>query len=251
MIQVQSVIERINSALDAEGSDRYLFEQDLKPAINYSVEFLSAVVNKAFDEKKLSGENFRELIFVRIFQASQFSRIAFNQPNFTDKVWTVMRVNPLATVYPSTAPALLSNPEDSAFMDGLSYVDSEQSARRLTLEEWDENKKNVFEAGNNILTGSLVSYAYLTDANYGSTSYSTPGSEIEVRPSAAGQFVGVTYLKYPSPITQQTDSIEFPDTMINLIVQKALNFIAFKQGDQTNLYNVTTKDIADLVQLMM
>ncbi len=62
MIAVQTVVDRMIFGLDAEGSDRYTFENDFKPAINSSVEWLQAVFNQAFADKKLTEENLRDLV---------------------------------------------------------------------------------------------------------------------------------------------------------------------------------------------
>ena len=108
MISVQTVIERIASVLDAEDSDRYTFERDFKPAINSSVEWLQAVFNKAFAEKKLSEEDLKELIKVVVFQTSQFSRINLDQIN--DSIWSLMRINPEPVLKPEN-PSIILLPE--------------------------------------------------------------------------------------------------------------------------------------------
>ena len=74
--------------------------------------------------------------------------------------------------------------------------------------------------------------------------------EIEIRPYLDNQLVAVTYLVTPKQITADTDTISFPQTMKNLLIDKALNFIYLKQGDGTNLYSITEREISTLVQLM-
>jgi len=250
MISVQTVIQRIESVLDAEGSDRYTFEEDYKPAINSSVEWLQAVFNKAFADKKLTEENLKELIRVKVFQTNQFSRINISQ--LPDSVWSLMRINPEPELYPSN-PAIQTptNVAQSILRNDLTYIRSKYSAKRLSLEQWEENYDNIFEAGNISLGDTFKSYAYLNFADYGSTSYNANGPEIEIRPYVVVGFIGVTYLKYPTPIQNDTDNIEFPESLINLVYQKAANFISYKQGDQTNLYSITDKDVRDLVGLMI
>ena len=109
----------------------------------------------------------------------------------------------------------------------------------------------MFSAGNETVLNELKSYAYLGHGNYGSSSYDAGGEEIQIRPDVSAQFVAVTLLKTPDKINIIGDSIEFPETLINLVFQKALNFIAYKQGDQTNLYAVTAQDVSTLVKLMV
>ena len=242
----------MQAVLDAENSDRYTFDQDFRPAINSSVEWLQAVFNKAFAEKKLTEENLRDLIKRVVYQTSSFSRINFDETALGFKIWSLMSVNPEPTVHP--APAVVtptSSPEQSIYRSDLSYIRSKYGAKRLTLEEWEENSENVFEAGNNRLTNSFKSYAFLGWVSYDSSSYNAGGPETEIRPEVVNDFVGVTFLKYPTPISLITDFIEFPDTLLDLIYTKALNFISFKQGDQTNLYSVTNQDIFLLVQSMI
>lgn len=250
MISVQTVIERIESVLDAEGSDRYTFTEDYGPAINSAVEWIQAVFNKAFADKKLTEEDLKELVKTTIFQTNQFSRIYLDQMN--DDIWSLLRINPEPTVHPSDATITAqNNPEDSLWRQDLSYIKSKYSAKRLTLEQWEENVDNIFEAGNERMLNSFKSYAYLNFSNYASSGYNVVGPEVEIRPEIPNEFVGVTYLKYPTPVTSENDSLELPKSLTNLVCLKAENFISFKQGDNTNLYMVTTKDVADLVQLMI
>ena len=54
MIAVATLDELIRSRLDAIGSDRYLFDQDIKPAINSAIDISVAMFNAAFASNKLS-----------------------------------------------------------------------------------------------------------------------------------------------------------------------------------------------------
>jgi len=240
----------VNATLDSEGSERYTFDRDFKQAISSAVEWLVAVFNRALGENKLSEENLEDLIVSKIFQASQFSRIFIDPAQTGNEKWSILRISPLPTVYPVATPSTLPNPEDSVFMPGLSLIDSDFDAKRLSLEKWNENKKNIFEAGNELVTNQLKSYAYLNQSDYSSTGYNVAGPEIQIRPSVAGEFVGITYIKYPTEIVADTDFIQFPKSLTTLIVQKTLNFISIKQGDGTSLFQVTQQDVATLVQLM-
>lgn len=250
MITVQTIVDRCLFALDAEGSDRYLFEQDFKPAINSSIEWLVAVFNKVFADKKLSEENLRELIRTKIFLASGFSRVNLEKDAVGDSIWSIMRVVPNPEVSPEYSPEVNGCDKKSKLLEDLLYVKGNHSAKRLTLEEWEENNKNIFEAGNEIsIDESLLTYAYLNIGDYSSTKYSN-GKEIEIRPDVSKKLIGITYLKYPNIVSDISDNLPFPESMTDIIYQKALNFISYKQGDQTNLYNVTSRDVQILTQLM-
>lgn len=249
MIPVQTIVDRVTSILDAEGSDRYLFDQDFKPAINLTKDWVVAVFNKAFADKKLSEENLKELVQTKIWTTSTFSRVKIDPAIIN--VWTILGIKPKPTVYPATSiPTVGANPDTSTLEPGVSYISSDFSARRLTIEEWNENSKNIFEAGNNVPTVSFTEYAYLNQGDYSSSAYTTAG-EIEIRPSVPTEFVGITYLRYPTDVSVIGDNIEFPETLIDLIVNKVLNYISFKQGDQTNLFSVSGQEVVTLVKLMM
>lgn len=250
-ILVQEVVNRCLSALDAEGTERYLFDQDFKPGINYAEEWLTAAFNSGFASNKLTGESLRELVKISVWQANSFSRIAFDPAVMNHKLWTVLAIYPNPVVFPFQQPIPHPNKSVSRFMPTLSYVSGRASTNRLTLEEWNENQDNVFMPGNNKLTGDLADYAYLDFGDYSSTNYNNPGKyEIEIRPSVANKYVAMGYLKRPDPISLITDSIQFPDSLTALITDKVLSWCATKQGDQTTLYSVTERDVQMLMNLL-
>lgn len=250
MIAVTTLIERMESLLDAEGSDRYLFDNDYRPAINSSIDWLVAVFDAAFSDNKLPEENLRELSKTKIFQTNAFSRVSLNPVTISDKIWTILNVIPEPEVFPiGSTVNTVSSPEISMYRPDLTFLKSDYSAKRLSSEEWHINKKNIFVQGNNRVTKSFKDYAYLNDINNTSTSYSN-GTEIEIRPDIPNSFVAINYIKIPTPVNLITDNVELPLTLTNLVVSKALNFIAYKQGDGTNLYSVTDKDTSLLVKIM-
>lgn len=250
-ILVQEINDRMLSALDAEGSDRYLFDNDIKPAVNYSIEFIVSIFNKGFAENKLSGESLRELVKIGVWQANNFSRIAFDSGVMGHKLWTILAVYPEIVTQPFFNPSPNPNPALSSFMPGLSYVSGKACTNRMNFEEWNDNQENVFMPGNNILTGALVDYAYLDFADYSSSGYTNPGGqEITIRPTVANKLIALGYLKRPTSVALISDSIQFPDSLINIIMDKALQFIATKQGDNTTLYGVTAKDVQQIAGLL-
>lgn len=251
MISVQAVSDRMISVLDAEGSDRYLFDQDLKPAINSSIDWLVAVFNSAFAEKKFPEESLRDLIRTSVWQASSYSRIHINSDSLGYEVWTILGIFPEPKIAPHRDAIPLSSLEKSEHVSDLSYISSDFSAERLTIEEWNVNKKNIFSPGNIAITNGFKRYAYLGLGGYNSDSYNSGGEELEIRPSVASQFIAMTTLKVPEKITSISDEIEFPSSVFDVLYQKALNFIAYKQGDKTNLYSVTAQDVATLIKLMI
>lgn len=252
MIPVQNVVDLMRFELDSEGSDRYLFDQDFKPAINSAIDWLVFVFNRAFENNKFSGESLTDLIRTRIWVANNFSRINFNPAVVGDNFWSYLGIHPEPEVYPAgSIPPALPNDYTSLFIPNVSFVGSKYTAKLLTLEKWNENQDNVFAPGNGtLLQDGLKTYAYNTTVDYSSAAPYTTAGEIEIRPAVPGQFVGITYLKTPTKVNLISDNIEFPDSMSTLIVRKSLNFISTKQGDQTTLYAVTERDVMSLIKLI-
>jgi hypothetical protein len=247
-IAVQTIIDRLQSALDADGQgDYYLFDQDYKPAINYAIDYMVGVINTRLEGEKGSLESLRELIKTRVYQSSNYSRVSFDS---SDDVWSVLAVYINPTVARDNGVALpnpATTPAASYLIDGASHLSAEDSAKRLTLEEWNETKGNPFVSGNNIITTSpFKQYAYLSFNDYSSTYQYDSVSEIEVRPTINGELVSISFLRYPTLVSLVTDNVEFPQSMTNLITTLALRWIAYKQGDNTNIYSVSDRDIQTL-----
>lgn len=248
-ILVQNVVTQCASALDAEGSDRYLFDLDYRPAIQYSMRWMVVALNNVFSQTKGPAESLRELINTRVYQANNYSRVAFNPADLSgEKLWTLLSIHPEATtIEPRTIDPTITGATSKVRLD-LTFRGSEYSAERLTFEQFNQNQKNIFLPGNTIISGELKRYSYLDFSSYVSNNYNPPGTyEVEIRPTVSRSIIGIRYLKYPDMPQLITDSIQFPDSVTDMIVEKALQWISWKQGDQTTLYSVTERDIQVLI----
>lgn len=250
-ISTQDVRDQMLFALDAEGSDYYDDARDIIPAINASIKWLTNVVNIALGKNKSAEEVFRDISIVKVFQTSEDSRISLDV--FPHPVWTILAVYPLpetksTTVTAGSPPATVKN---SIHRPDLYHVTAEFSCKRLTSEEWIDNKTNPFEAGytgTSQLCPDLLDYAYLSPKNYDPVNPANNITrEIEVRPIINQGLVTIEYVKQPTVIAVLGDDIDFPATTFQMIFDKALQYIAYKQGDQTNLYSVTSQDINTLI----
>lgn len=248
MIPVSRVVTRINAALDAEDSDRYIFEKDHRPAINDAVSWLTVLFSSALEAKKISAENLRELIRIRVWQPNIHGRIRMDPVVMGHEAFFIVGVYPKAEVTPDAS----WNPQPdnkSVLRKDLTFVTSDHSAANQSFEQWMQNKKNIFKKGNEVLSGELETYSYLSFGDYQSENY-FQGKELEIRPNPWKDFVGISYIKRPDEIQNESDQIEMPQAVENLLYQRALNFISFKQGDQTNLYSVTQQDVTTLAGLL-
>jgi len=249
-IQVQEIVDRCNMMLDAENSDRYLYEQDYRPAINSAIQYVVSAFNSAFEQNKLSPESLKELVRTRVWQASTYSRVAFDATIVGDNLWSVLAVYPKCTTIP-TSPTIAAAADESVYRSDVSFRDSNYSCHRMTSEGWTQRNLNPFVPGSSLITcDDLVTYAYLDPCDYtGGYTLTNNEFEFEISPSVAGELVAIRYLKLPVETTAIGDTIEFPQSLTNMIVDKTLYYISVKQGE-IPLYTATERELNNLINLM-
>jgi hypothetical protein len=237
-ILVSAIVESIKSNLDAEGSERYLFNEDFKPAIHYAIKTITSELDLLFAQKKFAPEALVELTRTRVWQTDNYSRFTINPADLSgEDFWTLITVHPKATCAPNQSILVLPNDESKVRTD-LMYVSSEESAARMTYEQSAINRKNPFSPGNDLVSNKLKTYAVLDASNYNTTNstYQTPGTyAYEIKPSVPKELIGVRYLIKPTLPTLISDSIQFREQAFTLIVALSESFISVKQGDGTTL----------------
>ena len=252
MIQAEDLRKQLAFALDAEGSDYYTPEQDYIPAINASVRWLTNVINAALGSDKIGEEFFRDLTYSGVFRTDDCSRVSLNV--FPSEVWSILSIyiNPETRTIDGEQAPVIDSEQRSYFMNNLLHKSSFLSCKRLSVEEWATSRSNPFEGGydGDQLCDELKQYAYLNPVNYENTNEGTNSKEVEIRPSIINDNVTIFWVKKPSPIVELTDNIEFPDSVFQLLFNKSLNYIAYKQGDNTSIYSVTAQDISLLLSVI-
>ena len=216
------------------------------------MKWLTAVINAAFGQEKFSEEFFRELTYSGVFQTSNNSRVSLNV--IPSEVWTILAVypNPSVEVNLSLPVPATPNSNQSYYLSNLIHVASDYSCKRLNLEEWAVNRDSPFEAGfeADYVCDDLKRYAYLAPINYNGSSIGSVSQELEVRPKLVNKKVTIFWVKKPSVITTINDVIEFPNSVFQLLFNKALFYISFKQGDQTTVNSISSADIQQLLQIL-
>lgn len=252
MFTAQELRDQIRFALDAENSDHYRDDLDIIPSINAAIKWLTSVVNTAYGQDKIGEEFFRELSSSGVFRTSDTSRVSLTV--FPTEVWSILAVYPKPVTRQITGVPVPATPDNtrSYYLPNKLHISSELSCKRLNLEQWSVNYDNPFEAGyqGDQICESLKLYAYLTPINYQgfSTSYLT--QELEIRPSSPNEEVTIFWAKKPTKIVTLADEINFPHSVFQLLFDKALNYIAYKQGDQTSIYSVSAQDIQQLISVL-
>lgn len=252
MISVQELRDSMLHALDAENSDHYRDDLDIIPAINVAVKWLTSVVNAAIGQNKIGEEFFREISYAGVFMSNNNSRVSLNV--FPSEVWSILAiyVDPETEIDLSIPAPTTNDPKQSYYMSNLIHVSSDLSCKRLTLEQWATNLENPFEHGYGgpEICDSLKWYAYLNPINYSISGAATKLQHVEIRPKSPNRLVTVFWAKKPTVVTTLSDDIDFPSSVYDLLFNKALNYVSYKQGDQTNLYGVTNTDIQTLINVL-
>lgn len=254
-ILVSDIVSRIQAnGLDAQpDTGYYSVPTEIIPAIDSAQKWLVSAVDKLRSNNKDTDEVIKELASSRVFTTSVLSRIVFD-----DSIWTIDAVQPLpATASNGTTPPTPPTDQYASYENtDLMFVSSWYSASRKTIEEAGENRNNPFAGGfqppnipaNTLVEGSSLNVDFMYVAPYAYTNPSTStGFYIEIQPYIPRKKCAIFCILKPIAITQTNQSLQFPTSMFNLVYEKALQFLSYSQGDQTNIWEVTDNDIQTLL----
>jgi hypothetical protein len=248
-IAVQRVVSQLESVLDAEDSDRYLFQQDYLPAIVYGINQMTGFLVNLFADKQLSPLALMELVKTRVVQTDAYSRFTLNLTALNEEYWMLITVHPKAVCKPQ-GPINVVADDVSLVRTDLLYLRSDYSASRLSLEQTALNRDSPYTPGNPWVSNKLITYGVADASSYTSANYNPPGTyAFEIMPGVPKELVGVRYLKRPVLPTSIHDSIEFRESAFNLIVDLAASHISWKQGDGTSLYQLSERDTAKVLSI--
>jgi len=121
-------------------------------------------------------------------------------------------------------------------------------AKRLTLEEWEEKSEDPFSPG----TSQSIPSMFLRPAYLGPGRYFDADHDfIFIRPaSLVTDNVGIWYLQNPTVVTSTASEIEFPQSLFQLLVDKALGYISLQHGNDSKYGQNVEKDLLQLIQIM-
>lgn len=260
MINVQDIVSTLESRLDAQGTDYYNFENNYKTAINESVKFIVSLIDRAIEENKITSEVLYTLQESSVIQLSKYSRFTYDD----NAVWSIRSINPLpkTEAIEGVTEVTHENKLLSVTRNDLVHVYSHYWCKRLTKEEWELNAQNPFSPGNivincsNLEHGSMdnVSFAYLSPYSYGMKvtvgEETIPVKEIEIRPYIPEKRVTLFYVKRPEEVTQVTDTINLHSKLFGFLIEKCLNYIAYEQGDNTNIFQLSQRELQLITSIL-
>lgn len=275
MINVAELWKAILAQLGAEGTRRYIPRRDGIYAINGAQRTAEALITPLLAERKGSEESLSELQETRIFQTNNLGgltldNIFINQNTTLDyQIWTVISImaEPQSTNILATPPSQLAPilPYKNTYLrNSMTYLGSGKPVHRMTMEEAALAQHNRFAPGNEVLANTdRVTYGYYMVGNRSDIETLIDGNrEIFLTPRSKfcpiPGFVAMSYLR-SAPVLALTDldvngnfpttlNIPYPASLFNVIRDLALNEISVKQGDGTNLYQVTSQQIGNLLR---
>lgn len=236
-ILASSIFSQVRSLLDDDNSGRYTESNDLVPAVNSAIDWMVLLFTAAFESKRLSMESLSELVTTLLKTVTmETNSVKLSLDSDRDDMWTIIGVDPKPTDDGQPTP----NIKDSV----------NKWATKLTLAEWNDSQEDPFIAGTmQTIPDDFQRIGYIGPGRFF-------GDEIEyiiMRPASyfsTGDKVAIWYLKNPDKVTAGTDTILFPRSVENLMVQKTLQYVSMQHGAQNPLGVITEKEITQLVNLM-
>ena len=240
----------MRAVLGVQGTQRYLPDTNIIPAINGGLRQFNGFIYSLFAERKGSEELLEEITVTRVFQTNDMGGISFSEAQLGHKVWTINAVYPEAAFLPAD-PAILPIPADQSQwrQDVALKRPGRFRCARVTLEQVPDTEMSALMPGSERLaTSALRSYAYYLIGDRAATGWAPSGMELVVLPvSITGKkLVGVSYMKGVDPITSLNDTIPYPPSAFQLLRDLALNEISVRQGARP-LYEVTINSVRALM----
>lgn len=240
----------MRATLGVAGTQRYLPDTNVIPAINDGLRQFNGFVYALFAEKKGSEELLQEITMTRVFQTNDMGGAVLIESQLGHKVWTVNAVYPEPVLNP-VAPPITPIPADQSMYrpDVVMRRPGKIRCARLTLEQIPDTENSRMMPGSSAMASApLRTAAYYLVGDRGGTDWVPNGTEVVVLPeqSYARKLIIISYMKGVDPITSLNDSIPYPPSAFHLLKSLALNEISIRQGAQP-LYNVTINEVRALL----
>jgi hypothetical protein len=262
VINVSDLWKAIQAQLASAGTTRYNPRRDGIYAINGAMRGFEAMATPLLAERKGSEESLSELQETRAFQTNAFGGLSLDaiQPTQPYSIWTVIAVYAEVTTQNPT-PTIIGTANNTYLRtDLVMNMRGSKRVKRATMEQVAANTDNKFAAGNEVTAATRPDYCYYMVGNRSDSAGVINGNrELVIAPTSRTirAIVGMSYLRSAPALTladldsngnfPSTLNIPYPQSLFNVIRDMALNDLSVKQGDGTNLYSITEKDIARLL----
>lgn len=240
----------MRATLGVAGTQRYLPDTNIIPAINDGLRQFNGFVYSLFAEKKGSEELLREINMTRVFQTNDMGGAVLLESQLGHKVWTINAVYPEPVFNPANAAINPIPVSESAYRpDVVMRRPGKIRCARLTQEQIPDTENSRMMPGSSAMANApLRTAAYYLVGDRGGTDWVPSGTELVVLPeqSYARKLIVVSYMKGVDPITSLNDTVPYPPSAFELLKQLSLNAISLRQGAQP-LYQVTIDSVRALL----
>lgn len=208
--------------LDDQGSQRYLPEQDIIPAINSAISRMQSAFGWALANRKGSEEAMRDFTRIAVFQTSDNGAIVLADPALGHTMANVLAVYPL----PITPQAQTITPAvTSLYRSDLTFAGPTTPCQRVTLEMAPMIKENSSMRGNERMMNipSRLTWAY----------YLYQGAvNLLPRPKALTIIAAIAYIQQYAQMTDTNSTVDVPPYTAEILASWALSYIAWKMDTQ-------------------
>lgn len=269
-----SILDRaIIPRIDEEGTDAHDLNLDRIPAVNAAQRLIQSAVTSLLEAKKYSGEGLRDLNYTAVFQTSMFGQIDIDRllvsipdpdnhlNKKAHKLWSVIAVYPEfegAEPYEVIADTV---PTRSTLRSEVRFVAPIKDSKHVTQQQWAGRSTDVFSPGSVLMKNpKLRNYGHLfgTRAVVGTGPVANTTLTVLGIPENQRQVVAVSYLKVPDLVPAMplgtTDPLyistilEWPYSMLELLVAVSCRMVTMKQGDHTTLNSLSGEEVSMLLQ---
>ncbi len=236
----------MRATLGVAGTQRYLPDTNVIPAINDGLRQFNGFVYALFAEKKGSEELLQEITMTRIFQTNDMGGVVLLESQLGHKVWTINAVYPEPVLNPADATINAIPASQSAYRaDVVMRRPGKVRCARITLEQVPDTENSRMMPGSSAMANSpLRTAAYYLVGDRGGTDWVPNGTELVALPEQlyARKLVAVSYMKGVDPITSLNDTIPYPPSAFKLLRDLCLNELSIRQG-AAPLYTVTIENV--------
>lgn len=240
----------MRATLGVAGTQRYLPDTNVIPAINDGLRQFNGFVYSLFAEKKGSEELLQEITMTRVFQTNDMGGAVLLESQLGHKVWTINAVYPEAVFNPTTATINPIPVSESAYRsDIVMRRPGKVRCARITLEQGPDAENSRMMPGNPAMANApMRTAAYYIVGDRGGSDWVPNGTEVVILPEQlyARKLVAISYMKGVDPITSLNDTVPYPPSAFELLKQLSLNAISLRQGAQP-LFNVTLENVRMLL----
>ena len=204
--------------LDDQGSQRYLPDQDIIPAINSGLSRAQSAFGWALANRKGSEEAMRDFTRIAVFQTSNTGSINIGNPALGHTMANVLAVYPMPeTIQPQT----IATSASSVVRGDLTFAGPTVPCQRVTLEMAPVIRNNASMRGNEVLAGNpdRISWAYYLNAGM---------VNLIPRSKALSIISAVAYLKKFDNMISTSSTVDAPPYMADILADWALQYIAWK-----------------------